>query len=427
MNRREFIKTISTGAAGAIALASCGDNPTNSITAKGKMTYRLNHSTGDQVSILGFGMMRLPMMEDDTEAHQQVIDQDQVNRLVDLAMKYGVNYYDTSPVYCQGKSEQATGEALSRHPRNKYFVATKLSNFDPRTQTFEESVKMYHDSMEYLKVDYIDYYLLHSVGGRMEDFNRRFVDNGMMDYLLSERKEGRIRNLGFSFHGSKELFDEMMCLHEVYHWDFVQIQMNYFDWNNDPTTPYLYEQLKQRNISAVIMEPLLGGRLAKVPDSAMREMKRREPDMSIASWAFRSCGTSRDVLTCLSGMTCIDHLEDNVRTFSPLRALTNEEIEFLDGVVHKMLANPEIPCTGCQYCMPCPYGIDIPGIFSYYNHHKDETGRFVKGYNAAIEAPRQADHCIQCGICRRQCPQRINIPEQLAVIDKFVENLKSKS
>lgn len=443
MNRREFLKSIGAGtiAIGTASISACGCEPSKPFANIGEMTYRTNSSTGDKVSILGYGMMRLPMMEGENRSRrQQNVDQEQVNKLVEYAIKSGINYFDTSPVYCQGKSEQATGEALSRYPRDKYFVATKLSNFDPSAQTLEGAKRMYQKSRESLKVDYIDYYLLHSVGGSIGEFNRRFVDNGMLDFLLKEREEGRIRNLGFSFHGSAELFDEMMNLHEKYHWDFVQIQMNYYDWNNTrennqdksfrnfPQTAHLYEQLEAHKISAVIMEPLLGGRLSKeVPEGSVREMKRREPDMSIASWAFRWCGTKSNVLTCLSGMTYMEHLEDNVRTFCPLRPLTDEEIEFVDDVAKRVLAIPNVPCTGCQYCMPCPYGIDIPGIFSYYNTHKMETDRFLAGYNGAIEPARQADHCIQCGQCQTHCPQHIRIPEKLAIVDEFVEKLKRES
>lgn len=389
----------------------------------GDMTLTTNQSTHDRVSVLGYGMMRLPLTEHEDGNEDQTIDQEGVNKLVSIAMEHGVNYFDTSPVYCQGKSEASTGEALSKFPRSKYFVATKLSNFDPAVQSYESSVAMYHDSLKYLRVEYIDYYLLHAIG-RIDDFQKRFVSNGMMEFLMKERKAGRIRNLGFSFHGPRDSFEELMRLHETYHWDFVQLQVNYFDWHTNPDTAYEYDLLVKNNISVVIMEPLLGGRLAKVPETSMEKMKSREPDRSIASWAFRFCGSLPNVLTCLSGMTYKEHLEDNLMTFSPLKPLSEEEKTFLKNVVDDMMRNPQIPCTGCQYCMPCPYGLDIPGIFAYYNNHKDEPSRFLGGYNAAVESERQADHCIGCNKCVSHCPQHIDIPRQMIIVDKFVETIK---
>lgn len=430
MNRRDFLKRLCAGTAaiGVASLTGCDSgSPENMSDVEiGSMTLSDNTSTHDKVSLLGYGMMRLPMLEKEEGSEGQDIDQETVNELVSIAMRYGVNYYDTSPVYCQGKSEASTGEALSKFPRDKYFVATKLSNFDPSTQTYDGSVGMYHDSMRYLRVDYIDYYLLHAIG-RLDDFYRRFVDNGVMDFLLEERKAGRIRNLGFSFHGPRDSFEELMRLHEKYHWDFVQLQLNYSDWKTNRDTAYEFNLLREQNISVVIMEPLLGGRLAKVPEVSMVEMKRREPDRSVASWAFRFCGSLPNVLTCLSGMTYKEHLEDNIMTFSPLCPLDGEEKAFLSTVVDEIFRNPGIPCTGCQYCMPCPYGLDIPGIFAYYNGHKDETSRFVGGYNAAVEPVRQADHCVACNECVSHCPQHINIPEQMLFVDKFVEAIKRQT
>ena len=240
ISRREFIKTMGVAGIATAGLSSCvgtkkeakelpeGDVP------KDKMTYRVNPTTGDKVSILGFGMMRLPTKEqpekNENEEVNEEIDQEEVNKLVDYALDHGVNYFDTSPVYCQGLSERATGLALSRHPRNKYFVATKLSNFSPDTQSREASIAMYRNSLKELRVDYIDYMLLHAIGGgrdAMAEFAARYVNNGILDFLIEERKAGRIRNLGFSYHGDIRVFDYLLSKHDEYKWDFVQIQLNY--------------------------------------------------------------------------------------------------------------------------------------------------------------------------------------------------------
>ena len=455
ISRRNFLKLIGVGAVGTAAtLAGCKDRKTEEIATEyknqveppvGKMTYRENPTTKDRVSLLGYGMMRLPTKVDNTDEY----DQDMINRQVDYALEHGLNYFDTSPVYCQGKSEGCTGVALSRHKRSDYFVATKLSNFNRDFWPREKSIEMYHNSMKELKVDYIDYYLLHAVGGGMDEFNGRYVDNGMMDYLLAERKAGRIRNLGFSFHGKKEVFDEVLAMHDKYHWDFVQIELNYLDWDfadeinsRNVDASYLYSELQKLGIPAVIMEPLLGGRLVSLPQYLMRELKQRNPERSVASWAFRYAGTPKNVLTVLSGMTYMEHLKDNLLSYSPLQPLTDEEMRYLDAeIAHKIVGLENIPCNNCQYCMPCPYGIDIPAIFVHYNKCKNEgtlphdegdpeyrkyRRQYLISLERVVPRDRQPDHCIQCGQCVPHCPQNIRIPQELAKIDQMIEELKQK-
>ena len=326
MDRRQFIKIFGGGAVTTAAVLTGCKSKTETKAVEeykkqveppvGKMTYRTCPNTGDKVSLLGYGMMRLPTKDDNKDEY----DQEMVNRQVDYAIEHGVNYFDTSPAYCKGLSERCTGIALSRHKRSEYFVATKLSNFNPATQTREESIKMYKTSMKELQVDYIDYYLLHSIGGGgMPAFEQRYMQNGMLDYLVEERKAGRIRNLGFSYHGDIEVFDTLLSWHDKYKWDFVQIELNYLDWDfadeiNSRNTDarYLYAELEKRAIPAVIMEPLLGGRLANLPQFINTELKQRDPERSVASWAFRYAGTPKGVLTVLSGMTYMEHLKDNL-------------------------------------------------------------------------------------------------------------------
>ena len=409
------------------------------------MTYRMTPSTGDRVSILGYGCMRLPTVKDDDG--QDVIDQEEVNRSVDEALKGGVNYFDTSPAYCKGFSERAMGIALSRHPRQSYFIATKLSNFNPSTWPREKSIEMYRNSLRELRTDYIDYMLLHAVGqGGMENLHGRYLDNGMLDFLMAEREAGRIRNLGFSYHGDVEVFDYLLANHDRYRWDFVQIQLNYIDWNHakevnerNTNAEYLYGELRKRGIPAVIMEPLLGGRLASVNNNLTARMKQRRPADSVASWAFRYAGSFEGVLTVLSGMTYREHLRDNLRTYSPLQPLTDDELAFLDMAARIILSYPTVGCTDCKYCMPCPYGIDIPSIFRHYNRCVNEgevpsrsvdpdyeraRKAFLVGYDRSVPRLRQAERCIGCGECVPHCPQGIKIPDQLARIDAIVEKLK---
>ena len=447
IDRREFLKTAGTAAmamGGLGVIAGCkgsgqgaagaaaGNEPT------GEMTYRTNSVSGDKVSILGYGCMRWPMIKD--ENGKEIVDQEAVNSLVDYAMAHGVNYYDSSPVYLQGQSEQATGIALSRYPRESYFIATKLSNFSNSTR--ENSIEMYRMSLKNFQTDYIDYYLLHSMGD-LNTFRTRFVDNGMMDFLMEERKAGRIRHLGFSFHGTAEGFDELMAEHEKYHWDFVQIQLNYVDWRHasgrNAQAEYLQQELDKRGIQSVIMEPLLGGRLSKVPQYVADRLKERNPEGSVASWAFRFAGSQPGVLCVLSGMTYMEHLQDNVKTFSPLVTLTESELEFLDETAGIIKEYPTIPCNDCKYCMPCPYGLDIPAILLHYNKcvnagevaasindegYKKARRAYLVSYDRAVPKLRQASRCIGCNQCMSHCPQKINIPNELHRIDRYVEKLK---
>ena len=448
MDRRDFLKIVGISTvAGTATLYGCKPK-TEAGAASGelgpiptdKMTYRSFPSLGDdKVSILGYGCMRWPTIPN-PKGDGEIIDQEAVNELVDYAIAHGVNYFDTAPVYVQGWSERSTGIALKRHPRESIYIATKLSNFSNPTR--ENSMAMYHRSFEELQVDYIDYYLLHSLGGGgMAGFRQRYVDNGMMDFLLEERKAGRIRKLGFSFHGSQEVFDELLALHEQYHWDFVQIQLNYVDWDGS-NAKGLYESLEKYNIPGIIMEPLLGGRLSKVPDHIVGRLKQRSPESSVASWAFRFAGTPELILTVLSGMSYMEHLQDNIRTYSPLKPLTEEEKEFLYETGRLLKEYPTIPCNDCKYCMPCPYGIDIPAILLHYNKcvnegnipedQQDENYRqarraFLVGYDRSVPKLRQANHCIGCDQCSKHCPQRINIPRQLHRIDRFVEELKKNT
>ena len=249
----------------------------------------------------------------------------------------------------------------------------------------------------------------------MAEFEERYVNNGILDFLLEEREAGRIRNLGFSYHGDVKIFDYLLSRHDEYKWDFVQIQMNYLDWRyakqinpRNTDAEYLYNQLAERHIPVVIMEPLLGGRLSNVPDNIVAHLKQREPERSVASWAFRFAGTYPDVLTVLSGMTRMEHLQDNLRTYCPLKPLTAEELDFLQETATMMMQYDTIPCNDCKYCMPCPYGIDIPAILLHYNkclnegnivsssdedNYRKARRIYLVGYDRSVPKLRQANHC----------------------------------
>ena len=462
INRRSFLKVFGTGAAATTAatIISCKNGGNTSKAQQeppvGKMTYRINPNTKDKVSVLGYGMMRLPTkgQKGGRQTGAEEVDQNMLNKEVDYALEHGVNYFDTSPIYTEGKSEYHTGVALKRHPRKSYYIATKMSNM-MNNYTREYSIDMFNNSLKELQTDYIDYYLLHAIG--VEDdrkdaiamFKDRYINNGMLDWLKDKKKAGIVRNLGFSFHCDVKVFDYALRMHDEgkAHWDFVQIELNYLDWKHaheinefNVNADYLYNELAKRGIPAVIMEPLLGGRLTNVPNKLVAELKERDPEHSVASWAFRYAATRPNVLTVLSGMTYMEHLKDNLLSLCPLKPLTKTEMEYLEvDIAKQILGYNTIPCNDCKYCMPCPYGIDIPGIFVHYNKCLNESDvpqsskdpeyasarrAFLIGYDRSVPKLRQADHCIGCGQCAPACPQHIQIPEELHKISEYVEKLK---
>ena len=448
MNRRQFLQKLGWGTGSALAMMAM--EPLNVLAGnsakpgqlrydadENKMTYRVQHGSGEKISLLGFGMMRLPD------------DQDKVDEMVDYAITHGVNYFDTAPMYMGGRSEVLTGNTLSRYPREKYHVATKMSNQNRRSWSFDDSKRMYETSMERLKVDYIDYYLLHSIGGGMESLKGRFLDNGILDFLLKEREAGRIKHLGFSYHGDVRDFDWLLDHNDEYHWDFVQIQMNFLDWRHasmrqgwrhDADAEYLYEKLEKKGIQAVIMEPLRGGAFGRMATELADQLKAVRPNDSTARWAFRWVGSYPNILTTLSGMNRMDHVIDNVETFSPLEVCTDAENKLLADIADQMSGFPTIPCTTCEYCMPCPYGVNIPGNFAYYNEavnehilplpdkqapdYMERKEKFAEGMRKALpDVAKWANQCTDCEACLPKCPQQIRIPNQMA---RIVETLRRR-
>ncbi len=434
VSRRDFLRRLAMGAGAAVTMSVMEPlrvfaQDEKKEATPNRMTYRVQHGSGEQISLLGFGMMRLPD------------DQEEVNRLVDYAIEHGVNYFDTAPMYMGGRSEVLTGNALCRHPRDKYYVATKMSN--QRIWDFDEAKQMYEQSFQRLKVDYIDYYLLHSIGGGgMDTLNKRFLDNGLLDFLLKEREAGRIKHLGFSYHGDVRPFDWLLDRQDQYHWDFVQIQMNFLDWRHasmrggrrvDADAEYLYNKCEKAGVQCVIMEPLRGGAFGRMASEFTDQLKAVRPDDSTARWAFRWVGSYPNILTTLSGMNQMEHLVDNVQTFSPLEVCTEAENALLAAIADQLSGFPTIPCTTCSYCMPCPYGVDIPGNFAYYNEQvnshvlplpdkqaADYAARkqqFLEGMRKALpNAESWARSCADCEECLPKCPQQIRIPNQMSRI-----------
>ncbi|MBR4259600.1 MAG: aldo/keto reductase [Kiritimatiellae bacterium] len=401
---------------------------------------------GKTVSLLGYGAMRLPTTDGghangwapDGYSNAE-IDQATLDAQVKTMLEHGVNYFDTSPAYCRGESERRLGEALAKSgfKRSDYMIATKLSNFAPQQYPLEECKKMFEASLRFLRTDYIDNYLLHAIGNDgFATFSKRYLENGALDWCAELRREGRIRNLGFSYHGDPKAFEWCLEHNDKYKWDFCQIQMNYVDWlHAQETNPrnldakYLYGRLTELGIPVVIMEPLLGGRLARPNYALSRELSPLDPDASLAKWALRFCGTYSNVMTILSGMTRTAHVEENIATFSPLVPCTEKELAALERAAVALIKLHTIPCNYCNYCMPCPFGLDIPAILTFRNAvitaEKAPSAREALAmYRSAVpDMLRRAERCTGCNRCKMHCPQSIDIPKELGEIDKWVDSL----
>ena len=363
---------------------------------------------------LGFGLMRLPE-EDGT------IQIDRVCEMVDAYMKAGLNYFDTAYVYHGGKSEVAAREAVvKRYPRDSFKIATKLPAWEMKTK--EDRDRIFNEQLERAGVDYFDFYLLHSIeeGNNYDTYERLDCFNWGME----KKAEGKIKHFGFSFHGSPELLAKVLDIHPEM--EFVQIQLNYLDWENPVVqSGRLYNILHERNIPMIIMEPVKGGTLASLKPELEAKYKAIRPDASIASWALRFVASLPGVMTILSGMSTEDQMADNLSTFTNFEPLSDKEKEAVKEVVDTMLNIPTIGCTACRYCTDgCPMNISIPDVFKAINTMRlyDEDFRPRMFYNGLVASHGRAKDCIACGQCEGVCPQHLSIIDLLKeaseVLDK---------
>ena len=365
-----------------------------------------NH-LGENIPKLGFGFMRLPKLEDGS------YDMDQVKDMVDLFMESGFTYFDTAYVYDGGKSEEALRSALvERYPRDAYTVATKVNA--RVASTAEEAQRQLSVSLGRLGLEYVDFYLLHAV---MDDVIDTYDGYGLWEFIRAEREAGRIRHMGFSFHGTPALLERLLTEHpEV---EFVQLQLNYADWENPAVASRAcYEIARSHGVPVVVMEPVKGGALATPPAPVAEVLGAADPDASAASWAIRYAASFEGIMTVLSGMSTLAQVEDNVsymRDFKPLdegeRAVVERAREALAGI-------RQVPCTACRYCVEgCPQRIPIPDIFAARNQELI-WGRADKAKAAYLEAvgaegAGRASDCIRCGQCEAACPQNLPIIELL--------------
>ncbi len=360
-----------------------------------------------EVSLLGLGAMRLPCKTPIKREANPLIDYKKGQVLVDAAYSSGANYFDTAYMYHAGKSEKFIGTALKKFPRDSYFLADKLPIWMcPKKSDME---KVFRKQLERTGHDYFDFYLLHSLNKENYEKCEKF---GAYEFLIEKQREGKIKNIGFSFHGTIEDLKRIVSEHK---WDFAQIQMNYLDWKNQNAEEQ-YRILTDAGIPVIVMEPVRGGKLAEVSPEIEEMFKKAKPKSSTASWAMCFVASHPNVITILSGMNSIEQLEDNINTLTAFEPMTNSELNICQNAAAMINKSDIIPCTGCDYCSDCPKDVKISTIFSVYN--KSKTGELTeeqsrKAYNNIDVG---ADACISCGKCASHCPQSIKIPSMLEKI-----------
>ncbi|ONI46896.1 hypothetical protein AN643_01005, partial [Candidatus Epulonipiscioides saccharophilum] len=362
------------------------------------MVYR-NFKDGDKDhSLLGFGIMRMPTKKD---GESEVIDYELSEAMIDEAYKNGVNYFDTAYVYHDGHSERFLGNALKKYPRDSYFIATKLPLWS--VETVEKCDEIFQEHLDRLQTDYIDYYLFHA----MEKNKVEKVKNlKLLDWVDKKKAEGKIKHMCFSFHGDAECLEELLTM---YKFDFCQLQINYADWNKFNAKKF-YDIATKHNTPVVVMEPVRGGALANPVPEVADIFAKADPSRSFASWAFRFVADLPNVALILSGMSTMDQVQDNLKTFASDSTvdLSSHDKDTLHLAMDILENHKSIPCTACQYCMPCPVGVDIPTCFLKFNTAKV----FGRASYKAIPEDKRANNCISCGKCLQMCPQQINIPEK---------------
>lgn len=365
-----------------------------------------------EVSLLGLGTMRLPCKTPIKREANPLIDYKKGQELVDIAYNNGVNYFDTAYMYHVGKSEKFIGTALKKYPRDSYFLADKLPIWMCSKKSDME--KIFQKQLERTGHDYFDFYLLHSLNKENFDKCEQF---GAYDFVLEKQKQGKIRYIGFSFHGTIDDLNQIVSAHK---WDFAQIQMNYLDWKNQDAKTQ-YQILTDAGIPVIVMEPVRGGKLAEVSPEIEKMFKNAHKDASAASWAMGFVASHSNVITILSGMNSPEQMHDNLNTLTDFIPFRESEFKVCENAAAMMNKSEVIPCTGCDYCSDCPKGVKISSVFSVYNKIKTDEISYEQGSELYKSIDAGADECIACGKCAGHCPQAIEIPEKMKELKDFFE------
>lgn len=374
-----------------------------------QVTKRKIDKLGIETSLLGFGCMRFPTINGK-------IDEERSEKLLDEAYARGVNYFDTAYPYHGRESEPFVGRVLDKYPRDSYYLATKLPCWD--VKTLDDAKRLFDFQLERLHKDYVDFYLLHALG---RDRWRSMVELGVVDYCEELKRQGKIKYLGFSFHDSYEAFEEIATYKD---WDFCQIQLNYMDTDEQAGLKG-YELTEKLGIPLVIMEPVKGGSLAILPDEITKQFRELAPEASTASWALRWVASLPNVKVVLSGMSDEAQVRDNLNTFTAFKALSDEEQTVVKNVSDMLRSRVNNGCTGCNYCMPCPAGVNIPYNFKIWNtfgiYANEGSSRWQ--WSNDIDEKEKAFNCIKCGKCEKSCPQKLPIRQHLEQLQQELDKL----
>lgn len=371
------------------------------------MEVRKFDKLGVEASLLGFGCMRFPLNEDGS------INEAEAEKMLDLAIENGVTYIDTAYPYHNGDSEPFVGRVLKKYERKSFKLATKLPIWKIHSQ--EEAREIFESQLKRLDVDYVDFYLLHALDA---DKWKKVLEYHIIDMCEELRSAGKIKHLGFSFHDEFPVFEEILKAH---HWDFCQLQLNYMDMSIQAGQKGV-DLANELGVPLVVMEPIKGGSLASLPDDVTQMFKKHNPEATLASWALRYVGTLPGVKVILSGMSTLEQVKDNLKTFNNYKNLTDDELDIVNQVADTLHSRTKNGCTGCAYCMPCPFGVNIPANFKYWNNcfvYDDE--KLFKGKYKNMEDQAKASNCRECGACERMCPQQLPIREDLKRVVKDME------
>ena len=366
-----------------------------------------------QLSSLGMGTMRLPVLDGDNSK----IDEERTAEMVAFAMQNGINYFDTAWGYHGGESERVMGRVLSKYPRESFYLASKFPGY--KRENLEIKEEIFETQLQKCGVSYFDFYLVHNVCEQDIDF---YLDPslGLLDFLIAQKKNGRIRHLGFSVHAE---FDTMMRFMEMYgpYMEFCQVQLNYFDWTFQDAKRKV-EYLQEKQIPIWVMEPVRGGRLAVLREDYVKKLSALRPEEKIPAWAFRFLQTIPQVTVTLSGMSDHAQLNDNIHTFSEDTPLNGEEWDALQEIVEDMMREKSLLCTACRYCTDyCPQELDIPALLKRYNKRHFNGSDFTQQDMDGIPSDKWATACIGCRSCEEVCPQQIKISE---IMSDFAKRLK---
>lgn len=377
------------------------------------MEKRRMEKLGIETSLLGFGCMRFPTFKDGS------IDEATTEKMLDAAYAAGVNYYDTAYGYLGGKSEEVTGRILKKYDRDSYFLATKLPVW--LVEKPEDARRIFAEQLTRLQMDHVDFYLLHALN---KGSWQKVMEFGLIDICEELRKEGKIKYLGFSFHDSYEVFEEIINAHN---WDFCQIQYNYMD-TEEQAGDKGYALCEKLGIPMVIMEPVRGGSLAGFAEDINQQFHAMDPEASIASYALRWVGSHPNVKVVLSGMTTPEQTADNLKTFGTFKPLTESEDGAIKEIVKELRSRVQNGCTGCRYCMPCPAGVKIPESFKAWNeyHVYGKYGAVAFSWENGIKEEEKPRNCVECGKCEELCPQHIRIREDLKKVQYELDKAKGE-